>query len=181
MELEYKRIATWYWSGVSRGEKKKEVERSMKTVGSPGEVFTHLESMEWDLIYTIFAPSGIGLPSPSPTSRYPQRTYLLCLEAMLQLKSQLIRLVLHQACGPEARSGLHSECGITRPLSHAVEVGVLHGRIASLGHLCLRCILLWENRCLLLQHHVRILTRELVWIYCLALKKKPPRNKEIKH
>lgn len=89
---------------------------------------------------------------------------------MLQLEPQLIRLVLHQACGPEAGSGLHAECGVTRPLPHAVEVGVLHGRIAPLGHLGLRRVLLGEDRRLLLQHHVGVLARELVRIDCLALK-----------
>lgn len=180
MELEYKRIATLYWGGVSRGEKR-EVERSMKIVGSSWRTFHSLRKHGMRLSPHDFCTIWHWSSPPPPTSRYPQRTYLLCLEAMLQLKSQLIRLALHQACGPEARSGLHAECGITRPLPHAVEVGVLHGRIASLGHLCLRRILLWENRCLLLQHHVGILTRELVWIYCLALKRKSPRNKEIKH
>lgn len=94
---------------------------------------------------------------------------LLCLEAMLELKSQLVWLVLHNACGPEARPGLHSECGIIWPLSHGVEVWILHGIIAPLGHLCLRCILLWENRGLLLQHHTGLLTRELLRIHSLAL------------
>lgn len=84
-------------------------------------------------------------------------TYLLCLEAMLKLKPQLVWLVLHQACGPEAWSGLHAECGITWPLSHGVKVWILHGRIATLGYLCLRRVLLWENRGLLLQHDVGIL------------------------
>lgn len=77
---------------------------------------------------------------------------------MLQLEPQLIWLVLHEAGGPEARSGLHAECGIARPLSHGMKVGILHGRIATLRHLCLRRILLRENCSLLLQHDVGVLT-----------------------
>lgn len=95
---------------------------------------------------------------------------------MLQLKSQLIWLVLHQARGPEAWSGLHAESGIARPLPHGVEVRVLHGTIATLGHLCLRRILLWENGGLLLQHHVGVLTRELFRIHCLALERTSPQR-----
>lgn len=105
--------------------------------------------------------------------RRPRRAHLLCLEAMLQLESQLVWLVLHQACGPEAGSGLHAECGVAGPLSHGMEVRILHGVIASLGHLGLRCILLWENRGLLLQHDVGFLTGELFRIDCLALKRQP--------
>lgn len=83
--------------------------------------------------------------------------HLLCLEAMLKLKSQLVWLVLHKACGPEAWPGLHTERGIARPLSHGVEVWILHGSVAALCHLCLRCILLREHRGLLLHHDVGIL------------------------
>lgn len=98
---------------------------------------------------------------------------LLCLEAMLKLRSQLVWLVLHDACGPEAWSGLHPECGVIWPLSHGVKGWILHGIIATLGHLCLRCILLWEDRGLLLQHYAGLLTGELLWIYSVALKRNP--------
>lgn len=102
--------------------------------------------------------SHANLPVARHLPGHPQRAHLLGLEAMLQLESQLIWLVLHQARGPEARSGLHAECGIARPLSHGVKVWVLHGRVATLGHLCLRRVLLRENGGLLLQHDVGVLT-----------------------
>lgn len=98
---------------------------------------------------------------------------------MLQLKPQLVGLGLRQARGPEAGSGLHTERGVARPLPHGVEAWILHGSVAALGHLCLRCILLWEHRGLLLQQDVGILTWELLWIHRLALRRKPPDNKQI--
>lgn len=121
-------------------------------------------------------PALPSIPSPATPLCRPDSTHLLCLEAMLQLQSQLIRLVLHQARGPEARPGLHAERGVARPLAHAVEVRVLHGRVATLGHLCLRRVLLGEHGGLLLQHHVGVLTGELFRVHCLALKRKPPEN-----
>ena len=98
---------------------------------------------------------------------------------MLQLKPQLVGLALHQARGPEAGSGLHAERGVTGPLPHGVEAWILHGSVAALGHLRLRCVLLWEHGGLLLQHDAGILTWELLWIHRLALKRKPPGNKQI--
>lgn len=100
----------------------------------------------------VLVPSHIHLhcvPPPRLSGQWPG-THLLCLEAMLQLKPQLVGLALHKARGPEARPGLHAEGGVTGPLSHGVEVWILHGRVAALGHLRLRRILLWEHRGLLL-------------------------------
>ena len=100
----------------------------------------------------VLVPSPIHLhcvPPPRLSGPWPG-THLLCLEAMLQLKPQLVGLALHKARGPEARPGLHAEGGVTGPLSHGVEVWILHGRVAALGHLRLRRILLWEHGGLLL-------------------------------
>lgn len=129
--------------------------------------------------HTIVASSPIGLPYIPPHPPHhphfpgPSKTHLLCLEAVLQLQPQLVRLVLHQARGPQAGSGLHAECGVTRPLSHGVEVRVLHGRVAALGHLRLRRVLLREDGGLLLQQEAGLLAGELLRVHRLALQSAP--------
>lgn len=157
----------------------------MEVVRQRGNAFTLLERTEGDFKASKRTPGLMStFPVPPPLPRPPifqaqPGTHLLCLEAMLQLKPQLVGLGLRQACGPEAGSGLHTERGVARPLPHGVEAWILHGSVAALGHLCLRCILLWEHGGLLLQQDVGILTWELLWIHRLALRRKPPDNKQI--
>lgn len=95
--------------------------------------------------------------------------YLLRLEPVLQLEPQLVRLVLHDAGRPEARPRLHAQGGVPRALPHGVEAGVLHGRVAALRHLSLRCVLLGEHRRLLLHQDARLLAGEGLRVDGLAL------------
>lgn len=97
--------------------------------------------------------------------------YLLGLEAVLQLEPQLVGLVLHDARGPQAGSGLHAQGGVARALPHGVEARVLHGRVAALRHLRLRRVLLREHRSLLLHQHAGLLAGEGLGVDSLALQK----------
>lgn len=109
---------------------------------------------------------------PSPTfSRTGVAMYLLCLEPVLQLEPQLVGLALDDAGRTEAGTGLHAQGSITGALPHGVEAGVLHGCVAALCHLSLSCVLLGENRSLLLHQDARLLARESLWIDSLALQK----------
>lgn len=90
---------------------------------------------------------------------------------MLQLQAQLVGLVLHQAGGAQAGPRLHAQGRVARPLPHAMETGVLHGRVAALRHLRLRRVLLREHRRLLLQQQAGLLAGKRLGVHSLALQK----------
>lgn len=94
---------------------------------------------------------------------------------MLKLQSECIGLVRDDPGGPESWSGRHTEHGVSRPLSHlsrhAVEAGVLHGCVSALLHVGLgrSVLLLAVHGWLLIHHHTRVLTGELILLHRLGL------------
>lgn len=137
-------------------------------VGLDSTEGVHTQTVLSKLMVNMCDPSKV----PSPTfSRAGVAMYLLCLEPVLQLEPQLVGLALDDAGRTEAGTGLHAQGSIAGTLPHGVEAGVLHGCVAALCHLSLSCVLLGENRSLLLHQDARLLARESLWIDSLALQK----------